>query len=558
LVAASTLFWKPVAIVTRVSDGVEAQRELTVRILSGFAKQNNNLRILRVHISSEDDMHFLHTLEVSEDDFQALKVEQGIHVDFCNFPGKIIGLLGRCIDSQGEVIPRYQSILTMCGGESKLQIIETNDFSKVSHVTLKFRPGDDLAIKQFLAFNFSELKEICSKLERELKDSKREGQVLQGKLCQEWSCPEVVEYSHRQPKMDTKSNLKTTQAAAQEDSSWERYLLRDHMDSCREHSQLDQHVREELEAMKARNERLEAENRELLAVKHEVSSKVLEMEHCIAVAHRERILLQADCDKLRDQSRQLSSEKHDLELKMSDAKVSARGLEEQVAGNMDSFDKYKAQIDSLESAKAQLEAHVDELKQSLVKAEERAKELANKKKESDEIIEKFMRDLHEARERTRKISAQYMRQEDIIVQLRSQVQEATREKVQAQNECDKALGELSQLESANIALTDQLEECQRQLQERNNRTSWFNSQVPDSQLQTSVSTGRRGFRPSVLPPPNSQFSRSQVVYPVHPPGQSPPVQPHPGQSPPGQPHPIPRPSPSRNPNFVSRYQALRD
>ncbi|CAD7703547.1 unnamed protein product, partial [Ostreobium quekettii] len=509
------------------------------------------VQILRVHISNEEDMHFLHTLEVSEDDFQALKAEHCIHVDFSNFPGKIIDLLGKCIESQGEALPRYQSILTMSGGESKLQIVETNDFRKVSHVTLNFRPGDDLTVKQFLAFNFCELKEICGKLEKELKDSKRDGQVLQGRMGQARSTLEDAGYSHRQQTMEARANLKATHAAGLEGSSWERYLPRDHTD--RERGQLDQHLREELEALRACNKRLEAENRELLAVKQDVSSKV--SEHCIPVAHRERILLQADRDKLRDQSHQLSSEKRNLELKMSDAKVSTRGLKERLAGHMDSFAEYKAQIDSLESAKVQLEVRVEELKQSLAKAEEKAKELANGKKESDEIIEKFMRDLHEARERTRKISAQHMRQEDIIVQLRSQVQEATREKEQAQNECDKALGELSQLESGNMALKDQLEQCQKKLQETNNTLYWLQSQ--DAQLQPSPFTHARGFRPSVLPPSNSQMSPTQMVYPGLP-GQSPPVQPHPGQSPRGQPHPVPPPAQPRNPNFMSRYQALRD
>lgn len=63
-------------------------------------------QILRIHVSSEDDLVFLHTLEVSEDEFQGLKAEQGILVDFSNFPGKIIGLLGKCIEARGRETPR--------------------------------------------------------------------------------------------------------------------------------------------------------------------------------------------------------------------------------------------------------------------------------------------------------------------------------------------------------------------------------------------------------------------------------------------------------------------
>jgi hypothetical protein len=43
--------------------------------------------VLRIHASSEDDPFFLHTLEVTEDEFQCLKADQGILVDFASFPG---------------------------------------------------------------------------------------------------------------------------------------------------------------------------------------------------------------------------------------------------------------------------------------------------------------------------------------------------------------------------------------------------------------------------------------------------------------------------------------
>ena len=65
------------------------------------------VQILRIHLSSDEDLFFLHTLEVSEEEFQSLKVEQGILVDFGNFPGKVITLLQKCILAQSDETPRY-------------------------------------------------------------------------------------------------------------------------------------------------------------------------------------------------------------------------------------------------------------------------------------------------------------------------------------------------------------------------------------------------------------------------------------------------------------------
>lgn len=164
-------------------------------------------QVLRIHISSEEDPFFLHSLEVSEDDFQGLKVDQGILVDFAHFPDKIISLLERCLASHAadhvSTLPRFQvrghgmalapasylsaarsarppggsmqpgtaalarvggciqprrqpraapaalqAVLSVKGADSVFKIVETNDFKQLPHITLAFRPGNDSAVKQ--------------------------------------------------------------------------------------------------------------------------------------------------------------------------------------------------------------------------------------------------------------------------------------------------------------------------------------------------------------------------------------------------------------------------
>lgn len=84
-------------IATRATQRPEQASFLAMPLLS---------QVLRIHLSSEDDPFLLHTLEVSEEEFQTLKAEQGILVDFGNFPGKIISLLERCVASCQEIAPR--------------------------------------------------------------------------------------------------------------------------------------------------------------------------------------------------------------------------------------------------------------------------------------------------------------------------------------------------------------------------------------------------------------------------------------------------------------------
>ena len=46
-------------------------------------------RVLRLQLTSEEDPYFLHTMEVSEEDFQTLKADQAILVDFGAFPQEV-------------------------------------------------------------------------------------------------------------------------------------------------------------------------------------------------------------------------------------------------------------------------------------------------------------------------------------------------------------------------------------------------------------------------------------------------------------------------------------
>ena len=66
----------------------------------------STVQVLRLRLTSEEELFFLHLLEVGEEDFQTLKAEQGILVDFDSFPDKVASLLDKCIAAQPDRQPR--------------------------------------------------------------------------------------------------------------------------------------------------------------------------------------------------------------------------------------------------------------------------------------------------------------------------------------------------------------------------------------------------------------------------------------------------------------------
>lgn len=118
---------------------------------------------------------------MGEDDYHQLKHDQCLRVDFNSFPRKFIELLESCRASRGGALnpgardgagmaedgdarteppqfadPGQPSFLarletTVSGGLSVFSVVETNPFKELTHLSLKFRAGNDAAIKTYLA-----------------------------------------------------------------------------------------------------------------------------------------------------------------------------------------------------------------------------------------------------------------------------------------------------------------------------------------------------------------------------------------------------------------------
>ncbi len=106
-------------------------------------------------MTNDSDPFFFHHTEVSEEDYKSIKVEQSILVEFLQFPHKLIELLGECTKSYHDGKPPFLAVLRVGSGgsslDSSLGVIETNQFKRLSHISLNLKHGDSAAVKEYLA-----------------------------------------------------------------------------------------------------------------------------------------------------------------------------------------------------------------------------------------------------------------------------------------------------------------------------------------------------------------------------------------------------------------------
>ncbi len=58
-------------------------------------------------LTDETDTFFLYTLRISEEEFQSVKLDQSILVDFAEFPQRFLDLLRFCLPSSDTETPNF-------------------------------------------------------------------------------------------------------------------------------------------------------------------------------------------------------------------------------------------------------------------------------------------------------------------------------------------------------------------------------------------------------------------------------------------------------------------
>jgi hypothetical protein len=90
-------------------------------------------------------------------------------------------------------------VLNIRTSDSIFKFVETNDFKQLPHITLSFRPGNDFAVKQFLAFRLQEVKEDYQAVCSELTDTKvraKQGSSTAGGIAYPHSSQLLTPSSH--------------------------------------------------------------------------------------------------------------------------------------------------------------------------------------------------------------------------------------------------------------------------------------------------------------------------------------------------------------------------
>nr|XP_026492256.1 spindle assembly abnormal protein 6 homolog [Vanessa tameamea] len=132
----------------------ESKKDITITVDKFFQTDT-----LRLTLSDDDDPAFLCKINLTRCDYEELKKQQGLLIDFDNFPSQVVRLLQQCATNNMFLI--IQQITPI---QYNFEVVEHNEFRRLIHLCLKTGPASDNEVKQHMAETIGELKKSLTNL----------------------------------------------------------------------------------------------------------------------------------------------------------------------------------------------------------------------------------------------------------------------------------------------------------------------------------------------------------------------------------------------------------
>ncbi|KAI9988632.1 hypothetical protein PInf_022082 [Phytophthora infestans] len=538
------LFDRRFHVLVQYPDRDEKLLPLTIRLLTGVRQnnaKNQKERVMRVEITDDDgaDPYFLYLWSVSEEEFHELKAQQKLLVDFATFPANLIELLQCClkdskaivqedaekeqkvddsaeegrsisikrssIDAQhsrsaGPIPLSYLAVLNTSDsdGMSVFSIVETNPFKQLTHLSLRFYPGDDAAIKAYLAARLAQVGASRRSLATSLKQTTEELQGTQkseAKLQQQLAALGYeAESTLSQEKMKFADELETQRRAATSALKQREDELNAKIDV------LVERYEKELQALKKTAEASEAQVQELSRQKYQHE---LQIEHLRAQSQdlsQGSSALSGEVGELRSQNKELDQKGFLQEKQINALQVRADALQQQLA---DKEEVVKKTTDLLQAAKV----HSEEVDESLKMYRDNHARLQQKLELSiseinkgNEIIERIQNENRTLKAKMRMKVKIIKQQEHFVEEKQLQREEALLELKSTKEDIRKRDEHILQLKDTIKELSQKLEDSNKLLASNQQVITWLNKEINEAQLgrqrRSTAHPSVLAFRPS--------------------------------------------------------------
>nr|XP_006820900.1 PREDICTED: spindle assembly abnormal protein 6 homolog isoform X2 [Saccoglossus kowalevskii] len=486
---AEQLFNRTLAVTVRSSDRDDTKRvhiKITVELHSITTPLHKKELVVR--LTDDTDPFFLYSLTIGDEDFQSLKAQQGLLVDFSAFPQKFIDLLQLCLEEESKESPKFLLQLITSGGIerglSHLNVIETNPFKHLTHLSLKFVPGNDADVKKYLAACLKQLKDEKSALQNRLAATESE---LNHRLkqTQEALSERTVELDNMRAEWTSKASNLTARHTQEVTAHREKTLqiqteLQNKYEQERKNtSEKHQRILEQLEGRLAV---LESTNKELTDIKYRSEATIRELQAKNCGLDEELNSVKTDLQNIRRQNTNLDSECHDRDKTMNQLRMRVAVLEQETKDKDQVITRTNDVMESIQEQKRKLEETINQRESHLHKMEKTVKASSEEVRKGNEIIKRLQGELKASMAKMKLKNSVTTQQEKLLNEKEQQVRKHSEELSALKVDFKTKEEENKKLTESLENTMQKLEESKQLLKTNENVINWLNKQVNEAQL----------------------------------------------------------------------------
>ncbi|XP_024607061.1 spindle assembly abnormal protein 6 homolog isoform X2 [Neophocaena asiaeorientalis asiaeorientalis] len=504
------------------------ERRVSIRLSIELQSVSNPVhrKDLVIRLTDDTDPFFLYNLVISEEDFQSLKFQQGLLIDFSAFPQKFIDLLQQCTQEHAKEIPRFLLQLVspeaiLDNSPAFLNVVETNPFKHLTHLSLKLLPGNDVEIKKFLADCLKCSKEEKLSLTQSLDDVTRQLNFTQktlsekiqelDKLRNEWAS-HTATLSNKHSQELTNEKEKALQAQVQYQQQHEQ-----------QKKDLEILHQRNIQQLQNRLSELESANKDLTERKYKGDSTIRELKTKLSGVEEELQRAKQEVLSLRRENSTLDAECHEKEKHINHLQTKVAVLEQEIKDKDQLVLRTKEAFDTIQEQKVALEENGEKKQVQLGKLEATIKSLSAELLKANEIIKKLQGDLKTLMGKLKLKNTVTIQQEKLLAEKEEKLQKEQKELQDVVQSLRIKEQEVCKLQEQLEATVQKLEESKQLLKNNEKLITWLNKELNENQLVRK----QDALGPSTTPPvhsssntirsgisPNSHVVDGRLTYPT--------------------------------------------
>ena len=375
---------------------------------------------LIIQVTNPNDPLFLYSLDLSEIEYQQLKTEQSLLVDFQNFPDFITKMFYFCKNDKDDI---YTCVLTLggigennfsSGGNGILAVEEKTQYRKLNHLILKLQAANDLSLKKYLSDVSKEYKEKFENLSLKYSDLNQNYEMIQKENLNLKENLQKIEYEHK-TSLDNLLNEKNKEINLIKENNFKenkKQLELMESDKNKTISDLENRI-SQLQGIldDATKNKTQLEEHKL---KLEINQKDLEGK--FAISNTELNVYKTEITNLRQENADLNKKCLSYEKNLTEFNFKNESILKQLEEKNKSLENMKQLIDSLNKQRDSNEDTIKSLKASNNKLENKLQLSIKEINKGNDIIQRLQNDIKNQKSKLKSTKNELNTQEQLINQ----------------------------------------------------------------------------------------------------------------------------------------------